>query len=159
MVDTIEEDRVKLNADGIVNLYQIQLLDGLGIVYLTENNDLTWQGHDYQGIAMQLAGLQTSSDDELARPKLSVANYNSLFSSYVRTGVLEGATVRLFRVLRQHVENNVNAYQLSVWELSRVLGINTTMIQFELRRPYDSPRSMTPARMYIPPTFPLVRLQ
>lgn len=155
---TVEEDRVKLSADGVVTLFKIALLSGAGNLFLTGSNDITWQGNDYEGVAIQAQGFQRSSDDELARPRLTIANVAGVFNTYVRTGVLEGAEISVYRVLREHIETDVNNFDLSVWEISRVLSMNNAVLQVELRRPYDSPRSVAPARMFIPPEFPLVRL-
>lgn len=155
---TLDEDRVKLSADGIVELFQLHLLGGAGVLYLTPNQDITWQTQDYEGTAIQIQGFKKSSDDELTRPKLTVMNNNGSLNPYIAAGVLEGSEVRYYRVLREHIELNVNSFDMSIWRLARVISLNLSAVQCELRRPYDTPRSVAPARMYIPPEFPLVRL-
>lgn len=155
---TIAEDRVKLSADGLVYLYRIDLLQNNGSVFLKDNNTVTWQTKMWEGTAIKADGFEKSADEEVSRPKLYLSNENSRFNPYVKTKVLEGATVTRYRVLREHLEADLNIYEFSIWQLAQVLLLNNSLLQCELRKFYDTPRAVTPARMFIPPDFPTVRL-
>jgi lambda family phage minor tail protein L len=154
---TIAEDRVKLEADGIVELYRIDLATG-GSLFLKADDTVTWQGHEWEGTAIQLTGYTNSSDEEVSRPKLTVANPEGIFSAYVLSGVLEKSLVRQMRVLRTHILADLNIFTQRSWYISQVVSVNKTMVQMELRNPIDGPNFLAPARMFLPPEFPAVSL-
>lgn len=157
-MSTLEEDRLKLSADGIVELFEITLAGGAGTLYLKSNNTVTWQGHTWEGIAIQLTGYGNTSEEELSRPSLSIANPNGILSQYIINGHLEKSLVKRKRVLLEHITGNQNIFQQQSWYISRVTQINKTIASFELRNPIDGPNILCPARMFIPPEFPGVSL-
>lgn len=151
-------DRLKLEAAGLVYLFHIEMLNGGGNIRLKANNSVTWQGNLWQGTAIEASGFQMSSDEELARPRLRIINSEGVFGYYITNKLLEGSTVYRYRVMRSHLEANVNIFEREIWVISRVLTITDALIELELRRSYDMPNSITPARMFIPPEYPLVNL-
>jgi lambda family phage minor tail protein L len=155
---THAEDSVKLEADGIIDLYRIDLTSGGGTLFLKANDTVTWQGHTWEGIAIQLSGYANSSDEEMSRPQLTVANPEGVLSQYVLNGHMEKALVKRIRVLRQNLLANLNIFDQQSWYVIRVSSVNRVMIAFELRNPIDGPNFLCPARMFLPPEFPAVSL-
>lgn len=153
----IEDDRVKLSADGVVTLFRIDLRDS-STLFLKPDNDLTWQGHDWEGTAIMLQGVAQSASDELSRPTLSVANPDGIFSQYVVQGVLEKSIVTRYRVLMNNILTDSNIYEQMTWYISRVISVSIANVAVELRNPIDGPTFQTPYRMYLPPDFPAVSL-
>lgn len=154
---SIADDRVKLTADGIVELVRVELATG-GTLFLKNNDTVTWQGHSWEGVAMQFQGYANSSDEELSRPTLSIANPDGILSQYILNGALEKSVVKRIRVLRANLLANQNIFEQQSWYISRVVSVNKTMAVFELRNPIDGPNFQCPARMYLPPDFPAVQL-
>lgn len=154
---TIAEDRVKLTADGIVELVQIELALG-GTLRLKNNDTVTWQGNEWEGLALQFQGYGNSADEELSRPTLSIANPEGVLSQYILSGQLEKSIVKRIRVLRQNLLADLNIFEQQSWYISRVITVNKLMASFELRNPLDGPNFLCPARMFLPPDFPAVSL-
>lgn len=157
MTTSLNEDQVKLSADGEVELFQIHL-NGGGVIYLTNYNEVTWRGDTYENVAIKIDGIQLSSDEEDSRPRLTVANPQGIFKPYVASGSLEKAKVKLYRVLREHVEANVNLFRVDSWVISQIPSVNSSTMMAMLRKSYDGPMFQCPYRMYLPPEFPGVRL-
>jgi lambda family phage minor tail protein L len=154
---THAEDRVKLEADGIVDLFKIELRDG-GTLRLKNNDTVTWQGASWEGIAIQLSGVHSSTDGELSRPTLTLANPQGVLSQYIINGHLEKSIVKRQRVLKQNLDLNLNIYEQQSWFISRVASINKLTVSFELRNPIDGPNFLSPYRMFLPPDFPAVSI-
>jgi lambda family phage minor tail protein L len=154
---THAEDRVKLEADGIVDLFKIELRTG-GVLRLKNNDDATWQGFTWEGVAINLSGVHSSSDGEMSRPTLVLANPQGVLSQYIINGYLEKSVVKRIRVLRQNLDGNVNLFDQQSWFISRVASINRANVRFELRNPIDGPNFLCPYRMFLPPDFPAVSL-
>lgn len=157
MSTDIEQDRVKLQADGVVHLFQIDLRNS-STLYLKADDTLTWQGQEYEGTAIMLQGVSQSASEELSRPTLTVANPQGIFSQYVIQGVLEKSIVTRRRVLRNNILTDSNIYEQMTWYISRVISISKVSVSCELRNPIDGPTVLVPARMYVPPDFPSVSL-
>lgn len=156
MVDIVE-DRYKLTAEGIVELFKIELLNG-GVIRIKANNTVSWQGHSYEGYAVQMTGVNTSSDEELSRPNLALANPDGIFSAFIIGGTLEKALVTRYLILKANLDANLNVAEAQSWYVSRVVSLNKISCQLELRNPIDGPQFLCPARMFIPPEFKTVGL-
>ena len=152
------EDSHKLQADGIVYLYQIIMDNGLTTIYLKQDNDVEWQGQSYEGTGVDLTGVGAYADDTLSRPKMAIFNPNGAYSYLVDQGLLEGATVVRYQVLKQHLDLDLPIFVRQQWKLSRVVSVKLNLITVELRDMLDGQVFTTPARMYIPPEFPTVSL-
>lgn len=148
----------KLTADAYVDLFLIQMKSG-GKAYLSPNGDVTWQGNDYEGIAIQVGGVGDSTDEEVNRPELQLANPKGLFSTLIRDGELDRATLIRYRLLRSHLEADVAIYQSRTWTIWKPKSVVHRVAIFELRTPSDGYNFITPARMFIPPEFPMVSLR
>jgi lambda family phage minor tail protein L len=151
------DDAQKLESDGMVELYEIQLQPS-GVLYLKNNNEVIYQGQTYEGTAIQIQGVIQSANDEVARPKLTVANTLGVFSSAVDRGELDKATVIRRRVLRDDLVNDRPYYIDNSWVVSRVLSLNKHAIVLELRGQMDGQFFLFPPRMFMPPEFPQVSL-
>lgn len=172
-------DAQKLVADGIVQLYEIKLANGT-YLHLKQDNSIRWNGYDWQGIPILFEGYSSAQGDSYARPTLSIANpdgvYSSSFLPQVVTdendnivaeypyGLFDRAEVNRYLVLYDNImsQNEPNwrpIYQKKTWIIWFVKTINNNMIQVELRNPMDGVNFDIPARMYIPPEFPFVTLK
>lgn len=153
----IEADRVKLTADGVVQLFKIDLRNG-STLRLKNDNTASWQSQTWEGIALMMQGVKRSANEELSRPTLAIANKDHIFSQYVNQGILEKSVVTRYRVLKTNFDSNINLFEQATWYIARVVGVTNANVTVELRNPIDGPTVLTPARMYLPPEFPAVSL-
>lgn len=151
------DDAQLLTADGVVDLFEFTLTDETQL-FLKANNAVTWQGNTYEATAIQLDGVANYSDAETARPKLTVANPEGVFSAIVASGVLDNANVVRRRVLYQNMLLDVPISETQTWRVRRIVSMNREKIVMELRDRTDSQFFLTPGRMFIPPDFPQVSL-
>jgi phage-related protein len=153
-----KDDAHQLTGDGRVRLYEITPLTG-GVIRIKADNDVLWQGHTWEGIGVFLEQIDRNSDDQVSRPKLSIANPNAIFSPLVQAGLLEDATVTEYTVLKQHIDADVDIYTRRMWKVRFTPSMNRRVITLELRDQSDGVFFQLPGRMYIPPDFPTVSLQ
>lgn len=152
-------DAQQLTADGYVNLYEIQLKTEPVILRLSDSVTRTWQGQEWEMFGVQISGEKRSADGEETRPRMQFINPEGVFSTLVRQRLLDRATVIRYRVLREHYEGDVQIYQRRMWYISRISDVTAGQsITAELRVMTEGPNSRIPARQYIPPDFPMVRL-
>jgi phage-related protein len=152
-------DATQLTAETVVDLFEIHLLEGQGVIYCWNGFNRTWQGNLYEGIGCQLSKENMTTDDQQNRPEWAVHNPDGVFTPFVLDGYLEGATFIRKRVLGPNFMQDLNIFDQRVWEIIRVANIADQMIQIELRDPSDGPNYLLPARMFIPPDFPAVNLR
>lgn len=161
-------DALKLEADGIVDLFEIHMISGARF-YFKNNDRVEWQGKTYEGWAGQLSGVETNSDEQESRPALVIANcgndaqdgsyyINSLFSPFVESGALDGAIVYRRRILRPHLDADLPISANRRWIVARIASMDEQTIALELRTPTEGTTFFVPARMYMPPEFPTVSL-
>lgn len=149
----------KLTADGLVDLFEITLQTVPVVLRYKNENSVTWQGNLYEGIAIRLAGDRRSADEEEARPTLTMMNPIGIFNPYVRAGYFDLATVVRKRVLRQHLEADVNLYEQRMWFVSRPRELIANQgLTLEMRNMSEGPNFFLPVRQFIPPEFPSVTL-
>lgn len=151
------EDAQKLEADGYVHLYEIELKTGSKL-FLKMDNDVTWQGNTYEGTFITLTGIGKSADEETARPRLTIANPDGIFSPLIRDGELNRAKITRIRVLKAHLDADMNISRRETWRISRPISVNRVRVQFEVRSQLDGQFFLVPGRMFIPPEFPQVSL-
>lgn len=153
-------DAQKLTADSHVNLYEIQLRTEPVTLRFTDGPTVTWQGHEWEIFGIAISGEKRSADDQETRPTLQVINPDGLFNTLIRQRLLDRATVIRKRVLGQHITANVPIYQQNMWYVSRVADVTAGQsITVELRVMSEGPNVRIPARQFIPPDFPMVRLR
>lgn len=160
------KDANKLEGDAYIYLFEIQLYPS-GVMYLCADRTLTYLNKEYNLWGVRLTGVATSSDDETARPKLSLANFTydadgepvrGVLSSLQAQNAIEGATVIRRKVLRYNLENNINVMEEKRWKVSRIASENPDLVVLELRNTLDGPRFTIPARKFSPPEFKQVKL-
>jgi len=153
------QEAQKLTADALVDLYQINL-KFKPVTYLFKDGDtVTWQGKEYEGTAARLTGDQRAADGEESRPSLQVLNPLGVFNKIAMDGDLDLAIITRKRLLRQHVDANVNIFEQRMWYVGRVRElVGGQTITLELRNMTEGPNFEIPVRMYMPPEFPLVSL-
>lgn len=161
-------DAQKMESDGIVDLFEIHMISGARF-YFKNNDRVDWQGKTYEGWAGQLAGVETNADEQEGRPTLIIANagndpqdgtfnINSLFSPFIESGALDGATVYRRRLLRTHLDADLNICQTRRWIAIRIANMDEQTLTLELRSPTEGTMFQVPARMYMPPEFPTVSI-
>lgn len=160
------EDALKLQGDAYRNFFEIQLYPS-GSMYLTPEASTEWQGQTYENWGIKLSGVGRSSDDATTRPKFSIANFTydelgepirGVFSALHAQGSIEGATVIWHKVLKTHADADVNIKQERRWRVSRIASETPNLVVLELRNTLDGPRFTIPARKFLPPEFPQVKL-
>lgn len=159
-------DANSLEGDAFIYLYEIQLYPS-GVMRLCADRTVTWLGQQYDLWGIRLTGVASSSDDETSRPKLSMANFTydqdgepvrGVLSSLQAQNAIEGATVIRRKVMKYHLDNNINIKEEKRWKVSRIASENPDLVVLELRNTLDGPRFTIPARKFSPPTFKQVKL-
>lgn len=151
------EDALKLEGDGKVSLWEIQLR-GLSLVYRFWNGPTrTWQGNVYEGLACQLSG-DSRDEGKTSRPTLTVANPEKIFGVYASEGYFDLAEMRRKRLLQQHFADDVNIFEQRIWICARPMSVGNGVLQLDLRSPTDMPAWKTPRRTFSPPEYPFVTL-
>lgn len=151
-------DATLLTADGIVELFEIVMLDG-SLLRVKNDNTVTYMGITYEGYAIELKGAGRTSDEQVKRPTLSIVNPNGVFTDRVINGKFEFAKLYRRRVLYNDLLVNSGRYVEEMWLITRCTALAQTMMSFELRAPSDRFNTILPARMFILPEFPLVVLR
>ena len=153
------DEAMKLTADAEVDLYQLTIPQAGVTFRFKNNNTVTWQGFTWEGIACQLGGESYTSDDQEARPVLSLVNPDGIFNEPVMDKLLYKATLIRKRVLLAHLEANANIFVQRQWFVERPKElISGQLVSLELRSMIEGPNFFLPARMFIPPEFPTVSL-
>lgn len=149
------EENLKLSADAYVDLFHIQLRDGSNL-YLKVGDNVTWMGHDWQGIPINMTGVEVSGSEKISRPVLEVVNPDGVFSKFVIDGIMDKAYIYRYRVLRRDIDADRPVYQMLMWLIWQCTSITKNYMKFELRNPMDGNNFYVPARQYLPPEFPTV---
>lgn len=153
-------DSQKLTGDAYVNLYEIQLRTEPSTLRVCDSVDTTWQGNLYEQFGLALTGEKRSANDEEARPQLQIFNPEGLFNPLIRQRLLDRATIIRRKVLLKHIELDLPIYEQRMWYVSRVADATAGQsVTLELRSMIEGPNARVPARQYIPPEFPMVRLR
>lgn len=125
-------------------------------VFLSAVQTVTWRGYTWEGFQIALTDFKKDATGEVSRPRLTIANPQSIFSRYAHRRYLDGAEIRRYRVLKPHLDANVNSFIVNYWNASRVAQINGSIITLELRSSSDGQDFTVPGRAYMPPDFPSV---
>lgn len=154
---THKEDAHQLEADGIAELFIINLLNG-GEIALRAGPTVLWQNTNFESIAIKIDGIGQNAEEEASRPTLKIANPEAMFSTMIRDGALDGAFVTRYKVLHSDLEADNNQYRSQTWRVRRVQSLTRNNVTLELRDQMDGQFFKTPARMFIPPEFRQVTL-
>lgn len=148
-----------LHADGLADLFELRLTQNQGIIRVWNGNQITWGGFLWESIGCILKGDERTADEQQSRPSFTIINPDNVFSPYVLGGYLENSLFIRKRVLKAHLDSDVNIFQQRIWVVSRVANLQDQRITLELREPYEGPNSLIPARVFIPPEFPAVNIR
>ena len=147
-----------IGADGFVELLKIDLSKGGGTFRIKDNGEATWQGDTYEYYPFSIGGVEYQSSEEESRPNIRLANPEHLFTRSIDEGYLEKAVITRYRVLKDNFDNNRNIKEQRRWYIRRITEVATTHIVAEMSNLVDGPNYIVPARMYIPPEYPVVSL-
>jgi Phage-related protein len=149
----------KLTADALVDLYELSLKHEPVVFRFRDGPTVQWQGKVYEGMACTMSGDMRSSEGEESRPVLRVMNPFGIFNQAALNSDLDLAIVTRKRLLRRHLEENVNIFEQRKWYVGRVRElISGQVISLELRSMTEGANFQIPVRMFIPPDFPFVTL-
>jgi phage-related protein len=151
------EESLKLEADLTVDLWQARLRGGATVRWWN-GPTRTWQGNEYTGLACQIQGEKKSSDSQVSRPILTIANPDGVFSTFAAEGLFDLAEVIRKRVLQSDFQADANVFEQRVWIVGRPSAVKAQVISLELRSTTDMPNFKTPGRTFSPPEFPCVVL-
>ncbi len=154
---------MKLEAEGIVTLYRIDLRppgSSVFSLYICPTKAVVWQSANWlNDTPCLVTDTGMFSSGETVRPKFSIVNPEGIFTRYVHQKAVDNAVIRRYRVLRSDVENNVNAYELAQWRVSKVINLDRDLVVCELRSSLDGPLFRIPVDTYRPPKYPTVSVQ
>jgi phage-related protein len=152
--DTVHE----LAPDAIAKLYEIKLSNG-AIIRLCPTAEVTWQGNLYEEVPCNLVGLGQSSDSKVNRPKFSFVNPEGVFTAQVYNGVVDNALITRIRILKADLDADNDFAIRETFKVSRIMQLGQQMVTLELRDVMDGHQFKLPARQYLPPEFPHVKLR
>jgi phage-related protein len=151
------EDALKLEADAEIDLYELFPLAG-GTIYFKNDNNVTWLGHEYEGIPCSMTGEEFDTEKsptptlEIGQPDLDLLPFKGL----IHDGYLDGATLVRKTVLLQNLLDNLNIRQTAYFRVKRVPHYSRTSVSMELASFSSAQGQTIPFRQYIPPAFPWV---
>lgn len=153
------EESLKLTSDAFMDLWKVQLYGTSTIMCFTDSEQFTWQGDVYETTQYELSGDGTATDGGEKRPTLTVFNPGGVFNTFVKSGVLDRATVMRYRLLRYHALANIPIFQRRMWYNTHLTNIiSGKAFTMNLRNLGEGPTFVVPARAYYPPEFPSVSL-
>lgn len=139
-----EDGSVALNEDGTAIP-----LEGEGIEFIT------WRGEQYIPMPIEASGFEMSSNGQLPRPKLTVANVLGLIKpEMIAYNNFVGATVTRWRTFAKHLDQGVDPdsevfFPLDIYKIDRKSGENSVMVEFELATSLDQEGLQLPRRQII----------
>lgn len=154
---SVNETLHDLTVEPLVSLFKVTFKD-LTEMFLSPQEEVTWQGDLYETLPCQITELSYSSDGKLNRPNFSIVNPAGLFSQAVANGVVEGATLKRIRILKSDLEADNDFSVQEQFKVSRVQSLTKDLLVVELRSALDGQNFKLPARAFYPPEFPHVKL-
>jgi phage-related protein len=154
-------DALSLTADGEVELFEITPIGG-GTVYLKNDNDVTWQGHVYEGVPILFSGYGKSASGSSMSPRLAIGDTETDLNALkplVFDGWLDGASIRYVRILLANLLANRLIFEEMSFRVKRVEEYHRLSITLQLATSSDALGFTLPHRQYHPPSFPSVAIQ
>lgn len=154
-------DSLKLNADGLVELFELVPSAGTGTVRFKADSDATWRGNVYTGIPLQLSGEKKSSDAGLSMPRLTIGKENvdlSAFKALAFDGYLDAAIVTKISILLDDMLNNRLIRQVQIYRVKRLEENSRSKLTMQLATLSDALGFQLPYRQYLPPAYPSVQM-
>ena len=155
------EDAHKLQADGVIELYEIVPAIGSGTFRFKNEADATWRGNLYAGLPVNFTNQEISAEHGIQPPKIMIGAPNldlSMFKPLVHSGALDGGTLTKLRVLLTDLVEDNLIRETMVYQIRQVTGYVRNQITLQLALPSDGVGFTLPNRQYLPPDFPTVRL-
>jgi phage-related protein len=157
------EEAMKLESEGTVTLYRLDLRppnSATFSLFICPHKSVVWQGAQWLNeTPCMVTDTGIFSSGETVRPKFSIVNPEGVFSRYVHQKYVDNMLIRRYRVLRGDIENDVNAFELSQWRVSKVVSLDRDIVICELRSSLDGPLFRLPIETYRPPKYPTVSVQ
>lgn len=152
------QDALELDGEAKIDLFEVRLRGVPTIFRFWNGVTRSWQDRVYEGLACQMAGEGSSTEDQNARPTLTVVNPEMIFGPFAAEGYFDLAEVVRKRVLQPHFIGNVNQFEQRIWICARPAGVTAQGMQLDLRSTTDMPAWKTPRRTFSPPEFPFVSI-
>ena len=153
------EDALKLKADAIIDLFELNPLIG-GTVYFKADNSVTWRGNLYQGLPCQLSG-EEKDTKATPTPRMTIGQEDAdllPFKALVHDGLLDGATIIKRSVLLADLKANLDIKSTVYYRVKRIEGYSRNQISMVLASFSSAVNQTMPFRQYLPPSFPYVDL-
>lgn len=157
--ETLQQTSHDLTPDALVTLFKIVLNNKTTTFFLSPTKEVTWQGDLYEQVPCHMTGIGQNSDAQVNRPKFSFANPEGLFTPHIYQGRMDNALITRIRILKSDLDNDYDFAVRETFRVSKVAQLGQQIGVLELRDIMDSHRFTLPARQYLPPEFPHVRLQ
>jgi phage-related protein len=155
------KDSHKLQADALIDLFELTPSGSTGTVRFKSDNDVTWRSHLYQGVPMSLSGEKRTSDAGLSMPKLTIGQENadlSQFKPLAFDGYLDNAVIVKITILLDDLLNDRLIRKLSVYRVKRLEENSRSKLIMQLATLSDSMGFQMPYRQFLPPAFPSVQM-
>ena len=156
------QDAQKLDADAVIELFELVPAGGTGTFRFKNDNDVTWRGNTYTGLPVVLSGEEISAENGRGSLKMVVGAPNldlSLFKPLINDGTIDGGTVTRIRILLADVLANNLVRETTVFEIRQVITYTRTQVTLQLALPSDGIGFVLPFRQYLAPAFPTVLLK
>lgn len=150
-----------MEADGMVELFEMTPSTGTGTIRFKDGNDVTYLGNLYTGVPLKLTGEKKSADSGLTMPKLEIGQNNvdlSQFKPLIYDENIDNAIVIRIRILLDNLVNNRSIRETHTYRVKRVESYTRTSIMLQLATLSDSLGFKLPYRTYVPPAFPSVQM-
>lgn len=152
------EEALKLEGESYIDLFTLRLKITPVIFNFWNGPTREWDATTWEGLACQLSGEGSSTENQNNRPTLTVASPERIFGPFAAEGLFDLAEVTRKRLLQSHFVSDVGIFQQKTWIVGQVTGVLSETIQLSLRSPLDMPIWKTPRRSYTPDRFPFVLL-
>lgn len=153
----IKDTAFDLEADALVTLYEVELTNGV-VLRLCPQRPVIWKGNEYDALPAHMADIEIDAQGKLNRPKFSFANPEGIFSFPINNGFLDNAIISRIQILKEDLEANRDIAIQHRLRVSRVVSMMQEVVVVELRDVLDGHQFEIPARRYLPPEFPHVKL-
>lgn len=155
---SIENTAHDLSPEALVHLFKIELQSGTTFL-LSQHGEQVWRGETYEDVPCNLVGIGQHSDAEVNRPRFSFANPEGLFTAALYNGDMDNAWVTRIRILKSDLDADNDFSVQETFQMRRIVNISKSLAVVELRDVLDGQNFDLPARRYMPPEFPHVKLR
>ena len=155
---SIQDTHLDLSVEALVHLYRIELTDNTTFL-LSPQKEVTWRGQVYEEVPCHMSGFGQHSDAKVNRPRFTFANPAGIFTQPLYDGRMDNASITRIRVLSSDLLADNDFSVEETYRVSRIITIAKNMAIVEMRDALDGHHFKLPARQFIPPEFPHVKLR